>query len=50
MIRLIGYWKVSFDDDYPLPEELEMAYAPDVRDTVASYLEAGALLVAYRAR
>src|ERR1044071_2968236 len=48
MIRLIGYWKESFSDDYPFPQELEQESDPAVRDAVAGYLEAGAQLAQYR--
>jgi hypothetical protein len=48
MIRLIGYWKASFDDEYPLPQELETEYAPETRRKLVTYLESGSLLVQYR--
>lgn len=42
-LRLIGHWKESLGDEYPLPQELEAEYAPDVRDRLARYLESGAV-------
>lgn len=47
-LRRIGYWKESLSDEYPLPQELEAEYAPDVRDRLATHLESGAVFAQYR--
>ena len=48
MIRLIGYWKASFKDEYPFPQELKTEYEPETRSRLVAYLESGSLLVQYR--
>jgi hypothetical protein len=35
-LRLIGYWKASLLDEYPLPQEVETDFAPDLREQIAS--------------
>ncbi len=45
---LIGYWKASLNDEYPFAQEVEASLAPDTRDAIAAYLEAGARFEQYR--
>jgi hypothetical protein len=40
-LRLVGYWKGQLDDELPFPQELERERDADVRDRVATYLDAG---------
>jgi hypothetical protein len=47
-LHLIGYWRASLTDDYPLPQHLEYEVASDVRECVATYLESGAPYEQYR--
>jgi hypothetical protein len=48
MLRLIGYWKGSLRDEYPFPQELGAGYAPDIRQTLLTFLESGEVFQRYR--
>jgi hypothetical protein len=47
-LRLVGYWKEQLDDELPLPQELEKENDPNVREHVATYLDAGTCRIGYR--
>jgi len=47
-LLLIGYWKGSLYDDFPFPEQVEAALAPDVRAALTRYLDGGAPFEQYR--
>jgi hypothetical protein len=40
-LRLVGYWKEQLDDELPFPQELERENDQNVRERVATYLDAG---------
>jgi len=47
-LRLVGYWKEQLDDELPFPQELERENDPNVRERVATYLDAGTRRIAFR--
>jgi hypothetical protein len=40
-LRLVGYWKAALDDELPFPQELDTENDSEVRERVATYLDAG---------
>lgn len=46
--RLVGYWKSSLRDSYPLPQHFESPLDPGVRSRLVAYLNAGQVVNQYR--
>jgi len=46
-LRLVGYWKEHLDDELPFPQELERENDSNVRERVATYLDAGTRRLGY---
>lgn len=48
-LKLIGYWITSLnDEDFPPPQEFVVEEESSVREIVASYLDSGKVVAAYR--